>query len=522
VTPGRPASRPGRPAYRLATVLALLACGVLLHTSSAGARSTGSTAACAGSPEVVVHGKGDVQVFAVQFKQSVAATRSYTSIASYVDCYFRRYVAPHRDKHLPGLVVFNELTAITFALEGNAGLPARLFATTPAATAIGHTTNEPLGALGGAIGLVAASHLPQIAYYTARFPDDRLSLARVFLAVSDTYIRAIWNSFAVDARRYGVTVVVGAPLPILDGRAACAGNHYPGWVACPGWTKSTSPAQVATLATTGGAHSVYVAQTPNVENVALVFGPDGALVNLQPKVNLTPIEQEIGFTPAPIGTVHAIPLTGAPGVRMGVAISLDAFQHTGTAEPCTSASDFVGCLASKHVNLLLQPEFNDGTPQCASWSTYSSACGAPAWQQLGWMLSSWYDVSHFASFDYAINPFMVGNLFDLTGDGQSAIFARHDPRARAGSYVGDEDPISLYPDPSYLSPYEGLKPGFLALTPWLSSSRVRDDTTLSAGDPGSLESCENGLVPGSGVKTGPCAENGYQPTAITAMLRLPK
>ena len=513
MTPGRPASWPGRPAW------ALLALLVLLLVSAPAARA--STSACAGTPETVVRGKGDVQVFAVQFKQSVAAMSTYASIDSYVGCYFRRYVAPYRDRRVPGLVVFNELTALTFALEGSAGEPARLFDTTPPATLIGNKTNEPLGALGGAIGLIAATHLPQIAYYTARFPDDRLSLARVFLAVSDTYIRAIWNSFAVDARRYDVTVVVGAPLPILNGLGACAANHYPGWVACPGWTTSTSRTTIAVLATAAGTRSVYVAQTPNVENVALVFGPNGALVNLQPKVNLTAIEQEIGFTPAPMSTVHAIPLHGAPGVHMGVAISLDAFQHTHSAKPCAAASDFVGCLASEHVNLLLQPEFNDGTPQCASWSTYSSACGAPAWQQLGWMLSSWYDVRHFASFDYAINPFMVGNLYDLAADGQSAIFARNDPRARAGSYVGDHDPISLYPDPSYLAAYDGLKSGFLALTPWLSNSRVRDDTALAAGDPGSLESCENGLVPGSGVSTAPCAENGYRPTAITAMLRLP-
>jgi predicted amidohydrolase len=508
-----------------ATIAAALLLASVGTVRPARAAQLPPTAACAGRPELVVHGKGDVQVFAMQFKQSVDAVASYASIARYINCYFRRYVAPYRDKHVPGLVVFNELTSILFGLEGQAGALARAFAATPAATVIGHTTNEPLGALGGAIGLAAVTHLPQISYYEARFPQTRPSLSSVFLAITDTYVRAIWNSFAADARRYGVTVVVGAPLPILDSRSACSANHYPGWIACPGWTTSSSPATVATLGepgAVGNPHRVYVARTPNVENVALVFGPSGKLINLQPKVNLTSIEQELGFTPAPISTVHPIALPGAPGVRIGIAISLDAFQHTPSATACKSDSDFVGCLALKHVNLLLQPEFNDGTPQCASWSTYSTACGAPAWQQLGWMLSSWYDVRHFASFRYAVNPFMVGNLYDLTGDGQSAIFARDDRRAHDGAYVGDDDPASLYPDPAYLAPYDGLKPGFLAAVPWLISSRVRDNPKLAAGSPGSLESCENGLVPGSNIRSGPCAENAYLPTAITALLQLPR
>jgi predicted amidohydrolase len=491
--------------------------------SAARAAASAQATTCAGRRPIVVRGRGDVQVFAIQFKQEVDAVATYASIASYVNCYFRRYVAPYRDRRLPGLVVFNELTSILFGAEGSEGAPARAFAATPAATKVGNATNEPLGALGGAIGLVAATHARQLAYYEQRFPQAPQSLARVFLALTDTYVRAIWDSFAAAARRYRVTVVVGAPLPILDGETACAANHYRGWVACPGWTPSSAPLDVAALEDpdlAGQVHSVYVALTPQVENVALVFGPGGQLIDLQPKVNLTPIEIEIGWTPAPIGTVHAIRLPGAPRVRMGVAISLDAFEHTPSSNPCASAADYVGCLAVQRVNLLLQPEFNDGTPQCASWSTYSAACGPPSWQSLGWMLSSWYDVTHFRSFRYAVNPFMVGNLYDLTGDGQTAIFARSDRRARRGSYVGDDHPISLYPDPADLTPYDGPQPGFLALVPWVIDGRVRYDPSLPAGDPRSLESCENGLVSGSGVSSGPCRENAYLVTAIVAKLRL--
>jgi predicted amidohydrolase len=511
-----------RVAARLGLLAVLLAALLGLAAAPVGA----APLACGGPPPTLVPGAGDVQVFAIQYEQEVAQMASYASIASYVDCYFRRYVGPYRDRRLPGLVVFNELTSILFGVEGSEGTPARVFASTPAATEPGNATNEPLGALGGAIGLVAATHSRQLGYYEARFPRAPQSLARVFLALTDTYVRAIWGSFAAAARRYHVTVVVGAPLPVLDGGSACAAAGYGGWVACPGWTRSSAPAALAALSDPdlgGHERDVYVASTPEVENVALVFGPSGRLVALQPKVNLTPIESELGWTPAPMSTVHAIPLPGATGTRLGIAISLDAFEHARASRPCATAADYVGCLAARGANLLAQPEFNDGTPHCASWSTYSTACGEPLWQQLGWMLSSWYDVRHFRAFRYAVNPFMVGNLYDLTGDGQSAIFARDDPRARRGHYVGDgPQAVSLYPDPAALAAYDGSQPGFLALAPWVVGGRVRYDPQLPVGDPRSLESCENGLVSGSGVRTGPCREDDYVSTALVARLRLPR
>jgi hypothetical protein len=48
----------------------------------------------------------------------------------------------------------------------------------------------------------------------------------------------------------------------------------------------------------------------------------------------------------------------------------------------------------------------------------------------------------------------------------------------------------------------------------------RDNPSLPAGSAGSLESCTDGLAPGSGVRAGPCAENAYRPGAIVANLRL--
>lgn len=83
---------------------------------------------------------------------------------------------------------------------------------------------------------------------------------------------------------------------------------------------------------------------------------------------------------------------------------------------------------------------------CARWSDSSAACpNAPVWQPLEWMMSSWYDVQarradgrwlypHQRS---VVNPFRVGNLLcNLTGDRQSAIIARGNPRAGLGWSYG--------------------------------------------------------------------------------------
>ncbi|HUY65096.1 MAG TPA: hypothetical protein VMV14_11355, partial [Acidimicrobiales bacterium] len=434
-------------------------------------------------------------------------------------------------------------------------------------------------------GLVAANYGRPLAWYAAKYPVALESAAQhavsvtaaggtavpasfLFLALTDTYVRAFIDTFSALARRYHVTVVAGAVMPVLESAAACSANGYPGWTSCPGWRLTTKPGAVAALAdpdlslayATGRVRGVYEAVTPSVSNAAFVFAPDGTLYGVQPKVNLTALESELGWQPAPPSTITTFPqYVGAPesatvpGVRLGIAISLDAFEHGDAPRPCTDASSYVACLSEQGATVLLQPEFNDGTAPCASWSTYSVSCSnPPAWQQLGWMLSSWYDVEAttargsplYPSFHYAVNSFMVGNLYDLTGDGQSAIFSRADTRAQASDYVGDGNG-ALYQAPGAFTPYadptssddgsstldplslaqlEGPRPGFLALTPWVLGAGgpapdVRYDPALAAGDPGSLQSCTDGLVAGSGVSSGPCSENAYRATAVLADLR---
>lgn len=526
-------------------------------------------AAC-GLPQAEhVHGRGRVQVVAVQYKQSIPAMASYASVEAQLNCYFETYAAPYRRAGRPQLVVFDELTGLTFGLAGSRGALARAFAATPAATAPGGLTGQPLGALAGAVGLIGAGYAGPLTFYATRFPSAyvdallhdatvighggiALPASFVFLAATDTYVRAFIQTFSALARRYHTTVAAGGLLPVLTSAGQCAANGYRGWVSCPGWRATSDPAALAALRDPDlrGVSQVYEAVTPTVSNATFFFAPNGRLYDVQPKVNLTPVELELGWQAAPPSTIHPIRLydprgRAVRGVRIGDAISLDAFQNGTVRRPCTDPRAYVACLARERVNLLLQPDFNDATASCASWADYQSACRqTPVWQPLEWMFSSWYDLEArrpggrplYPSFRYAVNPLMVGNIYDITGDGQSAIFARGDRREHRGFYVGDSgvaqgpypdptsaDSLSSPAAPTSLRALDGPRRGFLAELPWVLPARItdRDNPSLPAGSAASLESCTDGLAPGSGVRDGPCAENAYRPGAVVANLRLP-
>lgn len=524
---------------------------------------------CGGSPDVVLAGGGQVRVFAMQHKEDLADDATYQSIHDALECELTSKVDPYRAADHPNVVVFNELTGLSYGTEGVRGAVAR------GGSSQATLVEQLVGVQGGAgIGTVAAGYAPQIALYIAALgapaPGDvPATVDLLFTAVTDTMVRAVVENVSALAREHGVYIVFGAPLVAHEG-AACAGQ-FAGWAACPGWHRSTDPADIARYADPVVAPTyAYVADTKNVDNVALFFGPDGALYDMQPKVNLTGIEiGTLGWHQANASTIHAIGLRGGdtirfPGVKFGVGISLDAFETATSATPCPAEPDpgakadpypqFMQCLDSKGVNVFLQPEFNDGGQACMSWTDFTEDCGGrPSWQPLSWMRSAWGAVQarapgggfQFPHIQYAVNPFMVGNLFSISGDGQSAIFARDDPRAHPGWYAGDSSAalyngagVGVYTDraddPRYRR-YEGPQPGFLALARWVIPESVpaaqfrckpvaampdcvAGKNVLAPGDAGSLQSCEKGLAPGSNVTSGLCAENQYRATALVADL----
>ncbi|AWT36528.1 carbon-nitrogen hydrolase family protein [Deinococcus arenae] len=171
-------------------------------------------------------------------------------------------------------------------------------------------------------------------------------------------------------------------------------------------------------------------------NQTVLLDPQGNLIGVTDKVHLTPDEEAGGvdLTPGDLNELRVFP---TPAGDLGVAISLDAFR-----------ADVIGSLAAQGCTVLLQPDAN-GAP----WTSQEGLPPDPARvrdQPVAWLESSW-QVTAQRQIPYAVNPMVVGNLLDLTFDGQSAITGPAEQAPSLRSYV--------LTDP---------RPGFLALAPWVT------------------------------------------------------
>lgn len=211
-------------------------------------------------------------------------------------------------------------------------------------------------------------------------------------------------------------------------------------------------------------------------NQTVIFGPQGELIGCTDKVHLTPDEEAGGvdLTPGRLDELRVFP---TPVGDLGVAISLDAFR-----------ADVIERLEAQGCTVLLQPDAN-----AAPWTSLEGLPPDPAHvrdQPLAWLESSW-QVTQRTRIPYAVNPMVVGNLLDLTFDGQSAI---------AGSAAEAPEPRSYV--------LTNPRPGFLALAPW-----VAPDTTA----PEELREIGQQLA----ARSGHPRENQYLTTVLHADLQLP-
>lgn len=146
-------------------------------------------------------------------------------------------------------------------------------------------------------------------------------------------------------------------------------------------------------------------------NTSYLFGPDGTVVASQKKVHLVDLEGEgyLDLTAAPRDSLHVVP---TPLGRVGIAICFDAFHE-----------DVLHRLREQGVQILVQPSANPG-----AWDD---------WQRDDWVRGSWQAVLEGQGRPlYAVNPMMVGSLFDLAFEGQSGIFTAHPSLGREAGYAG--------------------------------------------------------------------------------------
>jgi hypothetical protein len=263
--------------------------------------------------------------------------------------------------------------------------------------------------------------------------------------------------------------------------------------------------------------SVFVATSPKVYNEVFLWGPRDVrrrgpamlrnVVARNRKVPLTTIEQVLQLTPGPsTGPAARANLRPyrLPGTRarLGFATSLPAFTYGEQGgDPCADVSrTYMRCLDRLGANVVVQDEANPGP-----W-TGPDGDGIEQWQPLSWMTSTWRAVTDpTVRFAYNVTPMLVGNLGDLTFDGQSAITQRG-LRGRGCHYVGNAawTPGEDRPD---LTDEAGPKAEFLALAPWV----------VPDGPRAALRAVTARLAPGSRDPL----ENDYLETALVADLTFP-
>ncbi|MFC5850214.1 nitrilase-related carbon-nitrogen hydrolase [Deinococcus petrolearius] len=210
-------------------------------------------------------------------------------------------------------------------------------------------------------------------------------------------------------------------------------------------------------------------------NQTVLLGPAGELIGVADKVHLTPGEEAGGvdLCPGDLGELRVFP---TPVGDLGVAISLDAFR-----------ADVIGRLEARGCTVLLQPDANS-----QHWTDLEGLPPDPARVRdlpQAWLESSWTASTSGRSVRYAVNPMVVGNLLDLTFDGQSAITGRAEDAPEPRSYVLTEP-----------------RPGFLALAPWVAQ-----------GPPDDLRRAGLDRAAGSGHPL----ENRYRTDTLSADLHLP-
>ena len=175
---------------------------------------------------------------------------------------------------------------------------------------------------------------------------------------------------------------------------------------------------------------------PELYNQAVLIGPDGKVLGAWDKVHLTADEGPLGMID---GKLQDLVTVSTPVGDIGVATSLDAFKQ-----------DVIGQLEKTGTTVFLQPDAN-----AALWTGEEHGTSTHRPQPEAWLDSSWSVVQKSPTIRYAVNPMVVGNLFDVGFDGQSAIIGKAEAHPQKQGYVLTEP-----------------RGGFIALMPWAEAEWI--------------------------------------------------
>jgi hypothetical protein len=259
-------------------------------------------------------------------------------------------------------------------------------------------------------------------YYGEKFPDTPIT-NRFLLALTDSVVRATYDTFGQIADRYGIFVSVSVNLPTFE--------------------KTTDPAIVERLGDPDyDAHDyVYQATSPEVHNRQILFGPSGEVVDETFKTYLSGIEHDqLEVTPGDFTDLHTIP---TPWGRTGVAISTPAWMP-----------DVQDRLDDLGAEIILQPEASVG-----GWVPPDE----DHWEPDRFMLGGWNLVQRSPRATHGYVSQLNGNFFELPVDGQIQMIEKASRQSGSGAFVGQHGPLV----------------GNTFIGPWVVEDPIYDDTTLT-------------------------------------------
>ncbi len=348
-----------------------------------------------------------VRVVAVGNTISVRAAHSEVSYVRELERIVA-LAAPHLRREGPNLLVLGELLGLPAALAGLRAWPARQAKTSTAA-----------------LTLLALAYLPRVLMCRRRFRGVSFPRA-LLLARTDALYRPFAETLSRLAARYNTHIVATTLAPQV--RLSRRRGDVLRW---------------------GRPHAdrVYLPSGAEVYNAALVFGPDGTLLERVNKVFLTPDEKKaLDISP---GTLEDVRVISTSAGRLGVAVSLDAFTPA-----------YLRHLDDHGAEIVVQPDAND--------KVWAGPGSRHPWQPQEWLGSVLGSIQpRYRHLRHNICAMQTGNFFDIPFDGQSSITTRDvappilTSTARVQTFIGVDDLI----DTDTGEPLQGR---MLAVSPWVA------------------------------------------------------
>ncbi len=384
------------------------------------------------------------------------------------------------DPAAPALVLVNfpEDVGLVAAMTGSRGASARNSLTT-----------------GGAFLSLLNTYGSRITYYRGKFPHLQMFQA-LLLALTDVNYRVVYETFRDIATTYGVYVSAGVNV-----------------AAARRVESADEPAVVSALRDPDEPSRPYAyeAVQPEVHNTTMIFRPDGQVIvpdgaggvlaapsstggvlrGSIDKSYLVPLEVDL-LTIAP-SAVRNLDVLDTPLGRIGVVISKDAWMV-----------DVNERYDAKRANLLIQSE------AFSSWAFSGSDDGPDVLKEGGFGA-----LQRHPNLLYNVTPALVGNLMEVTFDGQSSVLAK-----RTGAAPG---PLSA------TNAWIGQSPddGFLAVAPWIVDDPGIADPSLTRAErrahltaAGDLLKPSSPVVCATTLTLGAC-RGGYRESVVYADVDTP-